>query len=44
MFHKKISLLKSIVRIAGFLLLITNLISGIVLLIIAEILGIVEEL
>lgn len=42
-YHRDISFVKSMIRIAGFLCLFTTLWVGIVLLVLAEILGIVEE-
>jgi hypothetical protein len=41
--HKIISLIKSIVRILGYLAIFFIPITGIVLLIVAEIIGIIEE-
>lgn len=43
-YHFKVSLIKSIVRIVGFICLPFTLILGAIILIIAEILGICEEL
>lgn len=42
--HTKLSYIKSGVRIAGYLSLMYSLIAGCTLLIIAELLGVVEEL
>lgn len=42
--HKRISLVKSVIRIGGFLLLPLNLPLGIIALVASEILGIIEEL
>lgn len=44
MTHKTISLIKSIVRIIGLISLFKNIEIGIILLIIAEVIGIIEEL
>jgi hypothetical protein len=41
--HKKISYTKSWIRIAGFLILFVNPVVGCALLIIAEVLGMIEE-
>lgn len=41
--HKKISLIKSYIRIFGLLVLVFNIALGSLSLIIAEILGIIEE-
>jgi hypothetical protein len=43
-YHTKVSLIKSILRITGFIILISNVIIGAIFLIIAEGLGILEEL
>jgi len=42
--HKTFSLLKSILRILGLILLLESLIIAVLLLISAEIIGIIEEL
>jgi len=41
--HKKISLIKSYIRIIGYILLVFNIYLGILILIISELLGIIEE-
>ncbi len=41
--HRSISYAKSAVRIFGFLNLLHNLPAGVILLVVAELLGIVEE-
>jgi len=42
-FHKKISLIKSIIRIAGFILMLVSFPLAIGILILAEVFGILEE-
>lgn len=42
--HTKISYLKSVVRMLGYLLLVINLELAVVILIISEIIGIAEEI
>jgi hypothetical protein len=43
MTHKQVSLIKSMIRIVGFTVLGLSLYSGLVILIIAELLGVLEE-
>lgn len=43
-FHFKISLIKSLIRIVGFTTLLNSIIMGVSILIIAELIGIIEEL
>jgi len=43
-YHQTVSFVKSGLRIVGFLLLLESLLGGIILLIVAEVLGIIEEL
>lgn len=43
MTHQQISFIKSIVRIGGFIALLSYFILGVLLLIIAEVIGILEE-
>ena len=42
--HKKLSLVKSVIRIGGYFLLALNLPLAVVALVVSEILGIIEEL
>lgn len=42
--HKIISLIKSVVRIGGYCLLPFNLIVGVIVLVVSELIGIIEEL
>lgn len=42
-FHKQMSYLKSVVRIVGFLFLIVDFRLGVLLLVLAEAIGIAEE-
>ena len=42
--HLNISLIKSALRIIGFIFLINNLMAAVIFLVIAEILGVAEEL
>lgn len=43
-FHKTVSFIKSGIRIVGFVFLPTSVFTGAILLALAEVLGIVEEL
>lgn len=43
-YHTKVSFIKSAIRICGFSLCLINFLIGIILLILAEIIGIFEEL
>ena len=43
-YHFRMSLIKSIVRIIGFTAILFNITVGVLVLILAEIIGIVEEL
>jgi len=41
--HKRISFIKSLIRMVGYLVAISELSTGLIILLIAELLGIVEE-
>ena len=43
-FHKIVSFIKSGIRIAGFVFLLSSVFTGAILLVLAEVFGVVEEL